>query len=424
MRDDDTDEAEGVRPHVSAQRSADEWSSDEPADEWSSSDSASSGSEWSSSADGWPGAASSPTAEAWSGGGGDVSGGVESAGAGWSSGGGEPVGAGWSSGGGEPVATESPGAQWSSGGEVSPGAEWSSGGGEDTEEGGSFDTQIKPLIEAGLPFAGGPVEMGSDAIDEISELYETYLKPLVDAGEDPAAGFLDPDTGVASDTARCLLGLVVSLGASRVAPILLLLGVVSWKDIMNNPFFIETMCACLPDEAVLEVTRDLALSGRARLHFDHYLQGSGESMPIDVTDLVRRDDGVRERMVDEIQRIGKKQVTGPPSGFAGSFTIHQGDYAITEHQFAYGTVDVNFDVDDSEEAREINSTSPEHTAMISVNLFGIYDWHPQENRPTKCIHAAAERMKANGAKDFTMDGAATVGLVLGPRLTPLVGSAP
>ena len=56
--------------------------------------------------------------------------------------------------------------------------------------------------------------------------------------------------------------------------------------------------------------------------------------------------------------------------------------------------------------------------MVHVRLWDKYEWNPQENRNTQCIHLAMEQAKQLGAKDFWEVGEGDVLLPLPTILIP------
>ena len=175
---------------------------------------------------------------------------------------------------------------------------------------------------------------------------------------------------------------------------------------VDNPVFIEQACACLSDDQLLQLVRTVVLPGRARKHFEHYLAGSGATLPIDVADLLARNPRIEERIV---AAIAAAPDTLDP--IQATLVIDQGFYDDVELQFAYGGLDITFRIDDESEARAANrDLASQGLAIVSVSCLGIYEWHPEESRTTQCIHEAAERMKHRGAADFFVGGTARLSL--------------
>jgi hypothetical protein len=101
----------------------------------------------------------------------------------------------------------------------------------------------------------------------------------------------------------------------------------------------------------------------------------------------------------------KLSESGAPR-LSGSVVINQGDYSVTEHRLAFGAIVLHFEILDTDQL--------ERTALVHAYFTDRYAWHPEEMRNTKCIHEAADRMKAVGAKEFDMVGDARVAVPLAP----------
>jgi Domain of unknown function (DUF4157) len=225
-----------------------------------------------------------------------------------------------------------------------------------------------------------------------------------------------------NEFSACVGGLLGSLVVFVGEGILAIFGAMTWRDMIETQLFVETMCACLPDEAILEIARSasMASGGLASKHLDHYLRGSGADYAEDLREILRSDTGVRNKLTLAIIEAGKQQPADhPATGLDGHAVIDQADYSVREYQLSFGAIGrMNFWVDDSPDARAYNREAGGKIGLVQVNFRDLYQWHPDAQRKTKCIHEAAVRLKKMGAKDFWMVGSARVALELPPKVVP------
>lgn len=163
----------------------------------------------------------------------------------------------------------------------------------------------------------------------------------------------------------------------------------------------ELSCSRLPPLAVLMAARHTVMAGMplAQKHLDHYLKGRGVALLVDLTDVLRRDAGVRAKLRSAI-RVAS----------TGHFKINQKDYKVEDFRFAFGAID-RFDY-------EVNRAA----GLVHVWFKDRYEWHPvgfgykklpgDERRVSNCAHAAAVELKSSGAADYWMVGDAVVPLSL------------
>lgn len=178
---------------------------------------------------------------------------------------------------------------------------------------------------------------------------------------------------------------------------------------LSKTIGIECACASLPPDLVAETARKTFMLGLslAQRHLDHYLDGSGSPVVVDLEDVLKRDAKVRSKLARAIKRSR-----------AGHIRVGQGDYAEMDFQFAFGAIDrLDFEVDRA-------------SGLAHVWFQDRYEWHPvgfgythlpgDTRRDTNCVHAAMVELKASGAKDYWMIGKADVleSMITGISATP------
>jgi len=168
---------------------------------------------------------------------------------------------------------------------------------------------------------------------------------------------------------------------------------------MAEAMAVECACANLSPRNVARVVRNtiMAVLPLARKHLDHYLNGSGADLKVDLVDVIRRDPKVRAKLAAAVRGHS-----------AGHFKIHQSDYAVKDFQFAFGAIDrLDYEVD---RAR----------GLVHIWFKDRYEWHPvgfgykllpgDVRRSSNCVHAAMVELKRSGAKDYWMVGEARIPL--------------
>jgi hypothetical protein len=151
---------------------------------------------------------------------------------------------------------------------------------------------------------------------------------------------------------------------------------------------VECACGNLDPAAALDAARHGTMipGGRASQFLDHYLDGKGADLQVDVRRLLLEDEGVRKRLAS-VMKVSAR----------GCVFIRQSDYSSHDWKFALGGIDrMDYEVD---------------PAAQTVHLWfrDRYQWHPEDKaRPSNCIHIAAVELKSSGAADFWMIGDAVV----------------
>jgi Domain of unknown function (DUF4157) len=182
-----------------------------------------------------------------------------------------------------------------------------------------------------------------------------------------------------------------------------------WNGLIHNQDTIEIACACLPDEYAPELARFIMFKygGLASQHLDHYLTGGGADYYEDLHKFLTEDTYVNQKLREGL--LAK--------GIQGSQDIQQRDYLIQEYRNSFGAMNLNFWINDSPQAKELNKANP-GTASVHVEMRDLYQWHPQEPRITQCLHKILESLKSQGAKDFWMVGSTDISLELPLEMIP------
>ena len=129
----------------------------------------------------------------------------------------------------------------------------------------------------------------------------------------------------------------------------------------------------------------------AKKHFQHYFDGNGSNLKVDLENVIRNDDGMRAKLAANIKARP-----------VGHFRVAQSDYSSKDFQFAFGAIDrLDYEVDRA-------------AGLVHVWFQDKYEWHPvgfgytrkpgDERREDNCVHAALVELKNSGARDYWMVG--------------------
>ena len=180
----------------------------------------------------------------------------------------------------------------------------------------------------------------------------------------------------------------------------------------------EALCITHTDEGVYEFIRDHYFSDQpnARSHIIHYRTGGGSNYSEHVSNLFSANPRVRSRIASLIgAQINAGATNGSLIGRGADDgrepPIRQSDYDSEDWRNSNGNID---EVD----WRLTGSLNSSGYNQFEISINDPYTWHPQENRPTQCIHEAMENLKSNGAADYITTGTETVSLLLPPLTEP------
>jgi hypothetical protein len=169
-------------------------------------------------------------------------------------------------------------------------------------------------------------------------------------------------------------------------------------------------CKTHSDQGIYELFRDHYFSDQpnAKAHLIHYRVNGGAVYKENVKALFDANPRVRTRisMLIVIQGGVAKGVTSGVLAGKGADDgkeppIRQSDYDSEDWRNANGNID-------EVRWKLVGAFNPKGDNTYEITVVDPYTWHPLENRPTQCIHAAMERLKASGAADYITMGTATV----------------
>jgi hypothetical protein len=170
------------------------------------------------------------------------------------------------------------------------------------------------------------------------------------------------------------------------------------------------LCKTHSDQGIYEYFRDHYFSDQpnAKAHLVHYRMNKGINYKEDVKALFDANPRVRTRISMLIVTQGgvAKGVTSGVLAGKGADDgkeppIRQSDYDSEDWRNANGNID-------EVRWKLIGAFNPKGDTTYEITVVDPYTWHPAEERPTQCIHAAMERLKASGAADYITMGTANV----------------
>ncbi len=150
---------------------------------------------------------------------------------------------------------------------------------------------------------------------------------------------------------------------------------------------IKFACALSPhDRVTMEMARYYSMRERPRAqrHLDQYLLGKGD-LEVNTNVLLIEDAGIR----NVLYRVVRIRLTNGEK--KGVIPIQQSTYMNQDWRYALGAISMNWELDEDES----------HVVFWFADK---YDWHPEEARVTQCVHRAAESLKKEGAKEYSMIG--------------------
>jgi hypothetical protein len=138
----------------------------------------------------------------------------------------------------------------------------------------------------------------------------------------------------------------------------------------------------------------------------HYLEGGGAEWPINVTEMLLTNPRAKERIA---RHIGSGHAVGDRGQWrdttTGGAPIRQVDYDVEDWRLALGGVDeVNWEI--------IAGPAADGSMRVQISIVDPYEWHPDEDRGTQCLHETMERQKLKGAANYNAVGTGDVQLML------------
>lgn len=147
----------------------------------------------------------------------------------------------------------------------------------------------------------------------------------------------------------------------------------------------------------------------ARKYLEHYRYGGGTEFLVDVSSLFSANPRIAARISRLINMdIIKRGVMTTSGVFSGKndedgkrSPIRQDDYDSEDWDFSLGNVDiVRWSL--------TGPYNPTRYNYINITVEDPYEWHPLEDRPTKCIHEHMENLKKDGAADYLAKGSGII----------------
>lgn len=145
--------------------------------------------------------------------------------------------------------------------------------------------------------------------------------------------------------------------------------------------------------------------GIAIKHIEHFLSGSGDTLEIDATRMLRDNPTVKRRVESETRRRALRILTLREAstfnpyrdGIDPILTVFQKNFDDRDWWGALGTYEF--------EMRKVERKTEHSDSLIIVNLYGKneYKWYKDRNSATKAIHQLGAELEENRwAKNFWM----------------------
>jgi hypothetical protein len=175
-------------------------------------------------------------------------------------------------------------------------------------------------------------------------------------------------------------------------------------SLSDSPLLINAVCAATSDRVTVSIARwaTMTRDGRARQHLEHYLTGGGAEVSVDLRALLIEDPRVLANLQYAIMAGNPKSAT--------TIAIEQQNYSNRDWLYALGGINIHWEVVGSRRDK------------VRLSFRDQYSWHPEEDRPTACVHQAAERLKAMGARDYWMHGEVVLDLDAHGDIVPPPGA--
>ncbi len=142
----------------------------------------------------------------------------------------------------------------------------------------------------------------------------------------------------------------------------------------------------LPDRLLVAAAGRTALARAplASAALAHYLEGSGRPWRVPALRILDGDPGVLAWLTP---RIRARHAAGATEG---RVDVPQGAWTDLDRRFAIGGLRVHW--------------RSEGRGRVAVGFDKLYRWSPRESRMTRAVHAAADRLRAQGARPFRILG--------------------
>jgi hypothetical protein len=170
----------------------------------------------------------------------------------------------------------------------------------------------------------------------------------------------------------------------------------------------DIACHVLPDAAVVALVRAYfaVRYPRASDALVHYLEGGGRDFPVNLTEMLLDNPRAKERVA---KHIGGGHQVGDAGQWidktSGGAPIRQSDYDSEDWRLALGGIDqVDWEI--------VAGPARDGSMRVRISIVDPYEWHPDEDRGTQCLHETMERQKQKGARNYNAVGTGDVQLTV------------
>lgn len=174
----------------------------------------------------------------------------------------------------------------------------------------------------------------------------------------------------------------------------------------------DALCEIMPDSWVVASVRTYfgVRYPIAKKYLDYYLSGKGGEYPVNVYKMFKENPTISKKIGKAIKDDGSQSgrfygVGENPLELESLPPIRQMDYDSEDWRLALGNIDeVKFEI--------LGEPDDQGNTLVKIDIRDPYEWHPEEDRGTQCIHNAMEMQKKNGAANFFAVGSAKIKLKL------------
>lgn len=141
------------------------------------------------------------------------------------------------------------------------------------------------------------------------------------------------------------------------------------------------------DRTLIEMAKIVMMKsgGRAEEYINHYMDGTGTPKYFMASQLLNEDSGVSRGFINAINNEAKKSRMKP--GQKGRYWVKQEYYTNKDWWMALGSFPLDWVY--------MGERQSNGTTMLELTISGKneYKWHPDEDRETKLVHQAADRLR-------------------------------
>ena len=156
---------------------------------------------------------------------------------------------------------------------------------------------------------------------------------------------------------------------------------------------LKSELACLlPPRQALEVAKhEMPEGGLGQRMLGHFTSGQATVVHVDLNRELERNPRLRELLASRIEHevAGRLARGGSLEQLSGAVWVSQPDYGTSEagmdQRFALGGTFFEY---------QVVGTAPDGGLSVQLTVSDHYLWSPNEERPTKCLHAAGAALVA------------------------------